>query len=48
MSETIDINEQEYELYIQDCRANEIRPSVRDFMVWRAEQDIDGGDDEVA
>lgn len=36
-----DIDERLYEYYLLDCRANEVKPSLSDFMVWQQEQDFD-------
>lgn len=36
-----DIDERLYEYYLLDCRANEVKPSLSDFMVWQQEQGLD-------
>lgn len=43
----IDFDEQDYQRYLQECRAisedtnTVIIPSIKDYMVWRSEQELD-------
>lgn len=42
-----EVDERLYELYLQDCRAKELTPSVRDFVVWAQEEEYDLFEPEV-
>lgn len=42
MSEPVyDIDERLWEMYVMDCRATELTPSIKDFLVWCEDQDYD-------
>jgi hypothetical protein len=41
MSEIYDIDESEWQDYVNDCRANGVRPQISDYLIWLDENDME-------
>lgn len=37
----VEINEDLYDLYVLDCRANGVAPTISDYIQWRYEENAD-------
>lgn len=37
----VDLDENLWQLYLNDCQMKGLHPSVRDFQIWKQEEDYD-------